>query len=79
MAFTDYIITDAEVSSVHVEAQPTVLRGSAQQNKKVFDAYSDLIKGKHNQLCNEIASSVEPTIDPLVLGLYASLGWTPDE
>ena len=79
MAFTDYIITDAEVSTVHVEAQPTVLRGSAQQNKKVFDAYSDLIKTKHNLLCNDIASSIEPTIDPLVIGYYASLGWTPEE
>lgn len=78
MAFTDHIITPTEVNAVHVEAQPTVLRGSAQQNKQVFDKYSDLIVEKHNALCNEVAGAVDVVIDPLVLGEYLALGWIPE-
>lgn len=75
---TDYKISTAEVNAVHVEAQPTILQGSAQQNKQAFDKYPDLIVSKHNDLCDFIAEDTSATIDNDVLILYAALGWTPD-
>lgn len=78
MAATDYKISSADVQSVHVEAQPTILRGSATQNKQVFDKYSDLIVTRFNSLCDFIENDVSSTIDRDVLLLYASLGWVQD-
>lgn len=75
---TDYKITSADISAVHVEAQPTILRGSAMQNKQVFDKYSDMIVSHLNDLCDFIASDTSATIDRDVLLLYASLGWVAD-
>ena len=75
---TDYIISPADVSAVHVEAQPTILRGSATQNKQVFDAYSDMIVGHFNGLCQFISDDTSATIDRAVLELYRALGWVAD-
>ena len=75
---TDYLITEADVQGAHVEAQPTVLRGSAQQNKQVFDKYSDMITEHFNGLCNFIKDDKSAEIDREVRSLYESLGWTPD-
>ena len=78
MAITDYKITQAEIEQVHVEAQPTVLRGSPQQNKQVFDAYPELIIEKFNGALDEIANDTSAEIDRDVLELYMSIGWIPD-
>lgn len=78
MAISDYTITQNEVQAVHVEAQPTVLKGTAQQNKQVFDKYSDLIVSKFNGLVGELENSLSPEIDSSVLAIYASLGWVQD-
>lgn len=78
MAVTDYKITTADINAVHVEAQPNVLRGSAQANKRVFDAYSDMIVSHFNDALDEIANDTSAEIDRDVLDLYASLGWTPE-
>jgi hypothetical protein len=78
MAATDYKISSADISAVHVEAQPTVLRGSATQNKQVFDKYSDMIVDHFNDLCDFISSDTSATIDRDVLVLYESLGWVQD-
>lgn len=78
MAATDYKISSADVSAVHVEAQPTILRGSATQNKQVFDAYSDMIVNHFNGLCDFINNDTSATVDRDVLELYASLGWVAD-
>lgn len=75
---TDYKITTADVQGAHVEAQPTILRGSAQQNKQVFDKYSDMITEHFNDLCDFIATDTSATIDRNVLVLYQSLGWTAE-
>lgn len=77
MAATDFKITDAEIAAVHVEAQPDVLQGSAQQNKKVFDAYCDKLAEKHNGLCDHVADNTDTVIHRDVLTFYESLGWTP--
>ena len=77
MAITDYKITSADIAQVHVEKQPTVLQGSALQNKQVFDAYPDMIVEKFNGALDEIANDVSAEIDRDVLELYQSLGWTP--
>lgn len=71
----DYEISSADIAGVHVEAQPTVLRGSAQQNKQVFDKYSDMISEHFNGLCGYIDDNVSEEIDRSVLQLYAALGW----
>lgn len=78
MAATDYKISSADISAVHVEAQPTILRGSATQNKQVFDAYSDMIVNHFNGLCDFINNDTSATVDRDVLELYASLGWVAD-
>lgn len=78
MAVTDYKISSADIQAVHVEAQPTILQGSAQQNKQVFDKYSDMITDHFNDLCDFLANDTSAEIDRDVLVLYASLGWTPD-
>lgn len=78
MAATDYKITAADVQVVHVEAQPTVLRGSATQNKQVFDRYSDMIVSHYNGLCDYVDQNISSTIDHDVLLLYASMGWVQD-
>lgn len=74
MAATDYKITEVEKVTVHVEAQPTVLDGTPLENKQVFDSYPDLIKDKHNGLCDFVGTTTE--LDPTVLVLYGTLGWT---
>ena len=56
MAMDSYKITNAERDAVHVEAQPTRLVGTILQNKQVFDKYPDLIKDKHNALCEYVGS-----------------------
>ena len=75
---TDYKISDADVSAVHVEAQPTILRGNATQNKQVFDKYSDMITEHFNDLCDFINTDTSAVVDAEVLALYASLGWVAD-
>ena len=75
MAATDYKISSADISAVHVEAQPTILRGSATQNKQVFDAYSDMIVTHFNGLCDFVNNDTSATVDRVVLDQYHSLGW----
>lgn len=78
MAYSDYGISPADISAVHVEAQPTVLRGTAQENKMVFDKYCDMITTHFNDLVGALDVSVSPTIDQSVLAIYAELGWIQD-
>lgn len=78
MAISDRIITPAQISAVHVEAQPTVLHGTATQNKQVFDKYCDMIAEHFNGLVGDLETSMSPTIDDSVKQLYASLGWVDD-
>lgn len=75
---TDFKISSADVSAVHVEAQPTILQGSATQNKQVFDKYSDMIVDHFNDLCDFIDTDTSAVVDNEVLLLYASLGWVAD-
>jgi hypothetical protein len=72
MAASDHKITNAEIAAVHVEAQPDTLQGSAQDNKKVFDRYCDMIAGKHNSLCDYVGSQ-SPAVDSAVVALFNSL------
>ena len=65
-------------TELRVGAQPTVLRGTAAQNKQAFDNYCDMIATKHNSLCDFLYSDTSATIDHDVLLLYASLGWVQD-
>lgn len=76
---SDYKISQADVQSVHVEAQPNILRGSTTQNKQVFDKYSDMIVEHFNNLCDVVDDNTSAVVDRDVLILYASLGWIADE
>lgn len=78
MAITDYKITAADINNTHVEARPTVLQGSATDNKRVFDAYPDMIVEHFNGALDEIANDTSAEIDRDVLELYMSIGWIPD-
>ena len=80
---TDYKVDgntelSGSASALRVGAQPTILRGTAAQNKQAFDNYCDLIATKHNALCDYLEQGISPTIDRAVLTLYASLGWVQD-
>lgn len=75
---TDYKVSTADVQGAHVQAQPTILRGSAQQNKQVFDAYSDMIVEHFNGLCDFLETDTSAVVDREVLQLYASMGWIQD-
>lgn len=74
----DYRITQTEVNSVHVEAQPTTLAGTPLDNKRVFDKYCDLIKDKFNALVDHVENDIDTEISPIVIQLYREMGWTPD-
>lgn len=74
----DYTISQAEVNSVHVEAQPTVLAGSPTDNKRVFDRYCDLIRDKFNIFAEHVENDIDTEISPVVLQLYRDLGWDPE-
>lgn len=76
---SDYIISDADKSGVNVSSQPTVLRGTAAENKQVFDNYSDLIRTRFNSLCAYVDTNTSSEVANSVKTLYLSLGWTPDE
>ena len=75
---TDYIITTADVQEAHVEAQPTVLHGSATDNKKVFDKYSDMITAHFNGLVGYLEQDKSTVVAQSVQTLYESLGWVQD-
>lgn len=75
---TDFKVSSADVQAVHIEAQPTILRGSATQNKQAFDKYSDMIVNHFNDLCDFINTDQSAVVDHDVLVLYASLGWVQD-
>ena len=75
---TDFKIDGADKAAVNVESQPTILRGSATQNKQVFDKYSDMIVSHFNDLCDFINADQSAVVDHDVLVLYASLGWVQD-
>ena len=69
------ITNTGNATELRVGAQPTLLKGSASQNKQVFDNYCDMIATRHNQLCTFLDSNMSTEIDHSVLLLYASLGW----
>jgi hypothetical protein len=49
-------ITAAEVQATYVQRNPNVLTGTAQENKKVFDALPLMIVDKHNELATVVAT-----------------------
>jgi hypothetical protein len=55
MGFLDsYKITSAEQAAAKVQSAPDTLSGSAQDNKKVFDNFPDLIASKFNALVENV-------------------------
>lgn len=74
-----YTISSADVNSVHVEAQPTVLTGTPTQNKKVFDAYCDMIVNKFNTFVNHVETDISTEISAAVIALYTAHGYDPDD
>ncbi len=72
-----YTISESDIAQVHVEGQETILRGSAQENKAVFDAYPAMIVGKFNAFVEHVESSYAAVIDASTIALYEDLGWTP--
>ena len=73
-----YTISSSDIAQVHVEGQETILRGSATENKQVFDAFPLMIVGKFNDFVNHAESQYSAQIDAATIALYRDLGWTPD-
>ena len=78
MAIADCKITNSDIQGVNVKSRPTILRGSAEDNKDVFDAYSDMIVEHFNDLCDEVDADTSAEIAVSVLALYEALGWIQD-
>jgi len=57
MAFNP--ITAGEINAAHVEAAPDKLTGTAADNKRIFDAYPDLIKNKYNETVGKLNSTTD--------------------
>lgn len=74
MAFSDYKITDADISGKGVQSQENKLTGSALENKKVFDKLiTEVVKVKLNALIDAlqaITAAAEIGVD--VEGLTAT-------
>lgn len=73
----EYKVTQGEIATNHVQAAPTVLNGTASQNKKVFDNLAELIAGKHNRLADAIDSKqteTETSIANVATDLQESTG-----
>ena len=68
----EYKVTQGEIATNHVQAAPTVLTGTASQNKKVFDNLAELIAGKHNSLADAIDSKQTET-DTAIAGVASDL------
>lgn len=75
----DYIISDADKNAVNVASQATVLRGTAEQNKQVFDNYCDLIRTHFNDLCGYIDGAISTEVVLSVRTQYLALGCTFDD
>lgn len=75
---SDFIISEADKNAVNVASQPTVLRGTAEQNKQAFDNYCDLIRTRFNDLCEYVDEDTSAEIAIAVKTLYAALGWVQD-
>ena len=73
----EYKVTQGEIATNHVQAAPTVLTGTASQNKKVFDNLAELIAGKHNSLADAIGgkqTETETSIANVASDLQESTG-----
>lgn len=58
MSITSFKITDSDISSKGVVAAPTVLSGSPEENKKVFDRLvREVLKGDFNALVDALAAT----------------------
>jgi len=73
----NYRIEETDIAGARVTAQPDALEGTTQQNKAVFDAYSEIIKDKFNTFVDHAESDYGVTIDAEVLELFEENGWTP--
>lgn len=78
MGASDFIISDTAKNEVNVLSQPTVLRGTAEENKQVFDNYCDLIRTRFNALCSYVDMGTSTEIAQVVKELYYELGWRQD-
>lgn len=75
MALIDYQITEADVNRVNVQSADTVLKGSAQENKRIFDNFPDMIVQKFNAFVREVASQSTNEIDAEVIAQFENAGW----
>lgn len=75
----DYVITEAQKNEVNVASRPTVLRGTAEENKQAFDGYCDLIRTRFNGLCGYIDGAISTEVVLSVRTQYLALGCTFDD
>lgn len=70
MAVIDYKITQGEIDNAHVQKQDTILKGSPEQNKTVFDLYPELIKDHFNDFIDFVDGGGLPTGDEIKRAVY---------
>lgn len=70
-------VSDADVNRNSIERNaPDVLTNSAQENKRVFDAFPQIVATRHNELVQYISDNFTDTnIDEQTKALFRSMGW----
>lgn len=75
MAISDYKITESDINASHVQSAEDTLKGTAQQNKAVFDRYSDMIVEKFNGFVDYVSDQSPDEIDEEVKQQFKNAGW----
>lgn len=68
--YKDLKVTSGEVASNNVKSAPDRLRGTATENKNIFDKLVELFVAKYNTLLDQLDDNAYIAIDPITIEGY---------
>lgn len=68
--YKDLKVTQGEVASNNVKSAPDRLRGTATENKNIFDKLVELFVAKYNALLDQLDDNAYIAIDPITIEGY---------
>lgn len=68
--YRDLKVTSGEVAANNVKSAPDRLRGTATENKNIFDKLVELFVAKYNSLLDELDDNAYTAIDPITIDGY---------
>lgn len=68
--YKDLKVTQGEVASNNVKSAPDRLRGTATENKNIFDKLIELFVAKYNTLLDQLDDNAYIAIDPITIEGY---------